>query len=106
MTKKEAYKAGYEIGFDIAEAQAPELIEELGGFPQRPSLATTQELAREIAGFAAQHENEIYRQYSPFEFFAREINESSDPDGLWEAYEEGVHKGAMTAAKEFLKKRR
>jgi hypothetical protein len=106
MTKKEAYQTGYDTGYEIAKAQAPELVLELGGFPQRPSLATMQELAREIASFASQHESEIYRQYSPFEFFAQEINDSRDPDMLWEAYDDGVHKGALAAAKAYLKGRR
>ena len=34
------------------------------------------------------------RQYSPFEFFAHDINETGDrAEGLWSAYDEGVGVG-------------
>ena len=30
------------------------------------------------------------RQFSPFEFFAKEINESDNPEELWDTYEQGI----------------
>lgn len=104
MTKKEVYQQGYETGYGIAQEQAPESFDELGGV-QPASLATKKELAQEMANFAAQHESEIYRQYSPFESFASEINNSRDPDALWEAYEDGVHKGTFAAAMKYVRSR-
>lgn len=35
------------------------------------------------------------RQYSPFEFFAKELNDSEDPDAAWAAYEEGIGEGIV-----------
>ncbi|MFH1865035.1 MAG: hypothetical protein ABIK85_04060, partial [Candidatus Eisenbacteria bacterium] len=40
------------------------------------------------------------RQYSPFEFLASEMNRSRDPDGLWDAYDEGVAVGVRKALRE------
>lgn len=40
---------------------------------------------------AAFESESIGRQYSPFEFFARDCNEDENrADGLWDAYERGV----------------
>jgi len=40
-------------------------------------------------------ESELHsRQYSPFEFFASDVNECGDrAEGLWDSYDEGVVKG-------------
>lgn len=37
--------------------------------------------------------DESYRQYSPFESFAHALNESSESEELWEAYETGIEEG-------------
>lgn len=41
-----------------------------------------------------------YRQYTPFEFFAQELNDSEDPDEAWDTYEtamsEGIEKELLT----------
>lgn len=43
------------------------------------------------------------RSYSPFEFFAHDINETGDrAEDLWEAYEEGVAVGIKSGLKERL----
>lgn len=34
-----------------------------------------------------------YRQYSPFEFFAHDLNQREDSDEAWDAYEEGIGRG-------------
>lgn len=40
------------------------------------------------------------RCMSPFEFFAHEVNEAGDrAEGLWEAYDDGVRRGAKAAWK-------
>ena len=46
--------------------------------------------AREEA-FSAWHEAEDNsRQFSPFEFTAKAINDTEDPDANWEAFDEGI----------------
>ena len=41
-----------------------------------------------------------YRQYTPFEFFAKALNEMEDPDAAWDTYEtamsEGIEKELLT----------
>ena len=45
-----------------------------------------------------EHESELYRQYSPFEFLAQAMNEDEDrAEGIWEAYENGVAAGLRKA---------
>lgn len=34
------------------------------------------------------------RQFSPFEFFAKELNDSDDPDKAWDVYENSILEGA------------
>lgn len=43
-----------------------------------------------------------YRQYSPFEFFAKELNECEDPDGAWGTYEEGINEGVESRIEECI----
>lgn len=43
------------------------------------------------------HESDHFRQFSPFEFYAKEYNESVDPDATWAAYEQGVRRGLERA---------
>lgn len=37
--------------------------------------------------------DESYRSYSPFEFFAHDLNEMEDPDAAWEMYEQAIADG-------------
>lgn len=46
--------------------------------------------------------DEGYRQYSPFEFFAKELNDSEDPDAAWAAYEEGIGEGIVHVVDEII----
>lgn len=43
---------------------------------------------------------ENYRQYTPFEFFAKELNDEEDPDVAWDLYEtaigDGIEKELLT----------
>ena len=52
----------------------------------------------------AAYESEMNaRQFSPFEFFANDINETGDrADGLWSAYDEGVGIGIRRGLKSRL----
>jgi hypothetical protein len=37
--------------------------------------------------------DENYRSYSPFEFFAKGLNEMEDPDAAWDLYETAINDG-------------
>jgi hypothetical protein len=105
-TKREARKMGWDTGVEIA-SEAENFVSGFDEFAEQHGGQVTadqeSELLDFLAGQAASHESENLRQFSPFEFTAREFNESRDPDGVWEAYEDGVFKGARAAAKEALK---
>lgn len=44
--------------------------------------------------------DENSRQYSPFEFFAKELNEAKECEELWEAYDDGIFAGIEMAMEE------
>lgn len=76
---------GIERGRDIAQywreqQNAPETLDDL-----------------RCAIFEAEDFN---RSYTPFELTAKEINESSDPDECWEAYDEGIAEGIDSVIRE------
>ena len=83
MTKKDARLEGTDRGYE-AGAYGTE------GFKNK----------EEFFDMAFESEDNS-RQFSPFEFFAHDVNDSGDrPDGLWEAYDEGVTAGIKKAWKE------
>ena len=43
-----------------------------------------------------------YRQYSPFEFFAYELNNAKNSEEAWEAYEKGIWNGITESLDAFL----
>ena len=45
-------------------------------------------------------ETNHFRQYTPFEFYAAEFNQSNDPDFTWQAYDRGVYRGIVNKLKE------
>ena len=88
MNKKDCYKQGYNTGYDIAESNRPDY-----------NLADNDECDKFISDML-EHESDIYRQYSPFELFAHDINASEYPDELWDEYENGVYDGIKQLVKE------
>jgi hypothetical protein len=49
-----------------------------------------------VSGF---HEHTM--QYSPWEFFAHDLNESSNPDAAWEVFDRGIMAGARRRWREW-----
>jgi hypothetical protein len=43
-----------------------------------------------------------YRQYSPFEFFAYELNTAENSEEAWEAYEKGIWDGVADCLDDLL----
>jgi hypothetical protein len=87
MNKKELYNKGYNTGYDIAESNRSDY-----------NLMDENEHENFISDMN-EHESDIYRQYTPFEFLAHEINSSQYPDELWDEYERGVYDGIMQLVK-------
>lgn len=48
--------------------------------------------------------DENYRQYSPFEFFAYELNKAENCEEAWDSYEEGIGEGIRTAVEKYFNK--
>lgn len=84
MDKQEAREYGIGVGTDIAE----ENIDELS-----MSLFFRGMHVDDLHGEISLIEMEHFRQFTPFEFYAKEWNESDDPDAMWKAYESGVDYG-------------
>lgn len=78
MTLKDAYEIGRWKGAEFA-------VYNLENYPQGVDLETLTEICLQA--------EENARQFSPFEFFAKECNESKNPDRTWEEYERGLSVG-------------
>ena len=85
MTLRDAFVLGRDIGFDIGMENR-----------DRYNLRIPSEWDRFYSD-CVQTESDHYRQFSPFEFIAKEFNESDDPDAYWTNYEEGVGCGVANA---------
>ena len=88
MNKKDCYNRGYDTGYNIASGNRSDY-----------NLRDEQERDKFLSDMI-DHESDIYRQYTPFEFFAHDINSCGDrADSLWESYETGVYNGIMQVIK-------
>lgn len=81
------YSIGFDTGYDIAQTN----IHDLG--PDNVD---------KFIGEMSEHESEIYRQFSPFEFLAQEMNKGKKSDEKWEQYDNGVLAGIQKAVDERL----
>ena len=84
---------GQNHGYDIASINAPE-AKSYNKVWENPDLDgyNIEGLIDEIQCLCYDAD-ESYRQYSPFEVFAHELNSSPNAEELWEAYDEGISKG-------------
>lgn len=84
MTRDEAYELGKHHGLDIGR-------ENVDGFkPTERGYDAYLETCEDWA-------SDGFRQYSPFEFYAKELNDDEDSDALWKTYEYGVTDGLKKA---------
>jgi hypothetical protein len=84
MTSK-YYTIGFDTGYDIANTNISEYD---SSNPDK------------FISDMAEHESDVYRQYSPFEFLAQEMNRGKNSDKKWEEYDNGVMAGIQQATKE------
>jgi hypothetical protein len=100
MNKREARTEGVRNGYAIAKENA-ERVANAWLHNASPDQGYT--CLDAIVNVALETEAEHFRQFSPFEVFAKAINDCGDrADGLWDAYEAGVRHGATKAAREFI----
>lgn len=91
MNQREAMEYGRKVGFDIGETNISEKnylqIEHMDPFDEY------------VQDCADSHEN--YKQFSPWEFFAHEVNETGDrAEGIWDMYENAFYMGVRKAWRE------
>lgn len=78
MTRRDVRSQGYHDAFGAGEYAASDMAPD----------CTEDDACQAIGEW-----DDNRRQFSPFEFLAHDINDSHDPDGLWEAYDDGVSAG-------------
>jgi hypothetical protein len=88
MNKKECYELGKNVGYDIAQCNRADY-----------NLMDENEREKFISDIS-EHESDIYRQYSPFEYSAHDMNCSRYPNELWNEYDNGVYDGIVQLVKE------
>jgi len=96
MNKRQAYLMGRETGNGIAEHNFYDFINETDEVIDfiSTNLYQDDEPVYQFQCLVSQIESEHYRQFSPFEFTAKEFNENKYPDEVWTEYERGVFNGA------------
>lgn len=96
MNLREARALGRERGWNVASWQdMPAIGETLCRSVDWIGIGTIETVEEQIEAFEALccASDSNARQFSPFEFTAAEINGSRDPDGLWEAFDDGIRQG-------------
>ena len=91
---QEVYDYGVNVGTNIAIENIHELVMKF--FWQKK---TVDDLVEELCMIESEH----FRQFSPFEFFAKSLNDSNDSDSLWEKYENGVYDGVNSTINMYKK---
>jgi hypothetical protein len=85
---KSAYAYGFENGYSIAVENIPDYN------------LTNEDETEQFISDCFETESEHFRQFTPFEFYAHDFNESEDPDFTWDAYNRGVYRGILIALSE------
>lgn len=95
MTQRDAYNLGKQEGECIASWQ--ELPEPGQSIPKELDWFGYDKVNRhnalEVFLLYCSEAEENARQYSPFEFTAKEFNDSRNPDEVWAKYEAGLQRG-------------
>jgi hypothetical protein len=94
MNKRIAYEEGVNNGYEIARSNACEGEYQL----------TTEEGREKFISDMHEIESDHFRQFTPFEFFASDVNKCGDrAEGLWDEYDRGVGVGIRKVLREYLK---
>lgn len=92
-TLEELENEGYRVGEQIAQANSPDSVDNM--------READKEVFKENLMNELTEAEENYRCYSPFEFFAKDLNEREDSDDAWEAYDEGISRAFSDAIDEY-----
>jgi hypothetical protein len=91
MDAESCYDYGFNNGYGIAREN----------IDLDPEHYTQSEIDAQI-DLCLEHESDGFRQFTPFEFFAHDVNESPDANELWEQYDLGVSEGIAEVFKDFV----
>jgi len=80
---KQAYAYGYGIGWGVATGS-------VGGCKDMD----------ECIRACLRGEPDAFQLFTPFGFYAKEFNESVDPDFTWDAYDRGVLRGILSVTRQ------
>lgn len=96
MNKRETRKAGYESGWNVASWQdMPAIGETLPPHIDYVGIGKIEDVSAQVDAWEmlCRESESNGRDFSPFEFTAHDINSSHDPDGLWQAFDDGIEAG-------------
>ncbi len=98
MEKVEVYDEGFERGYRVASwvdlpeagAEIPKHLDWIG-LDRVESVSDAEEYFLSLCSESESND----RQYSPFEFTAKDLNDLEETASfeVWEAYDEGIHEG-------------
>ena len=93
----EVYEAGFMRGNNCASwCDMPDIGEKIPRHIDWVGYGVvTEENQHEVHELYAMEGESNSRDFSPFEFTAHELNEMSDPDAAWEAFDAGIHAGVV-----------
>ena len=84
----DAYELGFDNGFGIAESNMSDFAAIV-----RQAYEKQETEKETFVSECIETESDHFRQFSPFEFYANDMNDSDDPDLFWATYDEGVFDG-------------
>lgn len=102
MTKKDIYNAGFMRGYNCASWQdMPELGKTYWTESDGRIEVETKADAEAVFMDACSQAEAGSRDYSPFEFTAKDLNELAEtkPYDVWQVFEEGIYKGFVKSWK-------
>lgn len=96
MNKQQAYAMGKERGYNIASWQdSPRIsakVDKSLDWAGMGDFVTAENVADYFFAICQDAESND-RQYSPFEFTARDFNECPNAESLWDEFDKGIEKG-------------
>jgi len=100
---EDAYLRGFDRGYTCASYQdLPEIGEEIDEIDCDVSLVESDDDRADVLSHRAYEGESNNRQYTPFEFTAKEFNDTGEryAEALWSAFDEGIGDGIAANIKE------
>lgn len=98
--ERDAYLSGFDRGFNAASWQdLPEIGSQLWTDTDGKVTVTEDNQWDVVQSLASEAEGND-RQFTPFEFTAKEFNDSEDSEALWEAFDTGIADGILANIEE------